>query len=58
VRHTFGRLYIMAGGDVFSLQRVLGHRSISSTRRYVDMDLRDVQVQHERFSPIARRAAR
>jgi len=58
LRHTFGRLYIMAGGDVFSLQRIMGHRSISSTRVYVDMDLRDVQVQHERFSPIARRAAR
>jgi len=57
LRHTFGRLYVMAGGDVFSLQRIMGHRQISTTRRYVDMDLRDVQVQHERFSPIARRAA-
>lgn len=57
LRHTFGRLYVMAGGDVFSLQRIMGHRSISSTKVYVDMDLRDVQVQHGRFSPIARRAA-
>jgi integrase/recombinase XerD len=58
LRHTFGRLYIMAGGDVFSLQRIMGHRQVSTTWRYVGMDLRDVQVQHERFSPIARRAAR
>jgi integrase/recombinase XerD len=58
LRHTFGRLYIMAGGDVFSLQRIMGHQSISSTRIYVDMDLGDTRVQHAQFSPIARRAAR
>jgi len=58
LRHTFGRLYVMAGGDVFSLQRIMGHRQVSTTWRYVGMDLRDVQVQHERFSPIARRVAR
>ena len=57
LRHTFGRLYIMAGGDVFSLQRILGHRQISTTRRYVDLDLRDVTAQHALFSPVARRAA-
>ncbi len=57
LRHTFGKLYIMAGGDLFSLQRIMGHRQIATTRRYLEMDLRDVQVQHARFSPIARRAA-
>jgi site-specific recombinase XerD len=57
LRHTFGRLYITAGGDVFSLQRILGHSQIATTRRYVDLDLRDVQNQHAKFSPVARRAA-
>ncbi|MDI6857500.1 MAG: tyrosine-type recombinase/integrase [Dehalococcoidia bacterium] len=57
LRHTFARLYITAGGDVFSLQRILGHRQIDTTKRYVDMDLRDVRAQHARFSPIARRPA-
>jgi integrase/recombinase XerD len=56
LRHTFARLYITAGGDVFSLQRILGHRQIATTRIYVDLDLRDVQAQHARFSPVARRA--
>jgi integrase/recombinase XerD len=55
LRHTFARLYITAGGDVFSLQRILGHRQIETTKRYVDLDLQDVVNQHARFSPIARR---
>jgi len=54
LRHTFGRLYILAGGDVFSLQRIMGHRNIETTNRYVALDLRDVRAQHEKFSPVAR----
>lgn len=57
LRHTFGRLYVMNGGDAFSLQRIMGHADVATTRRYVEMDLRDVQTQHGRFSPVAMRAA-
>jgi integrase len=53
LRHTFGRLYIKRGGDVFSLQRIMGHRRIETTMRYVYMDLRDVSEQHRKFSPVA-----
>ncbi len=53
LRHTFGRLYIMAGGDVFSLQRIMGHRSIETTKKYVDLDVRDLRIQHGRFSPMS-----
>ena len=56
LRHTFARLYITAGGDVFSLQRILGHAQLSTTRVYVELDLRDVVAQHARYSPVARRA--
>jgi len=55
LRHTFGRNYIMAGGDVFSLQRIMGHARITTTRQYVDLDIRDLKRQHAQFSPIARR---
>jgi len=57
LRHTFARLYITAGGDVFSLQRILGHQQIETTKRYVELDLRDVLHQHRLYSPIARRPA-
>lgn len=53
LRHTFARLYIMQGGDQFSLQKILGHRTTEMTSRYVDLFLGDIKKQHERFSPIA-----
>jgi integrase/recombinase XerD len=52
LRHTFGRQYILAGGDLVSLQRILGHSNISTTRIYADLDLRDILVQHHKFSPL------
>jgi site-specific recombinase XerD len=55
LRHTFGKLYVMHGGDLFSLQRLLGHSQISTTRIYVELAQADLQIQHAKFSPIARR---
>ncbi len=52
LRHTFGRQYIMAGGDLVSLQRILGHSDIKTTRIYAELDLRDVCHQHHRFTPL------
>ncbi len=53
LRHTFGRLYIVKGGTEFGLQRMMGHRSLEMTQRYVQLDLRDLQAEHRKFSPIA-----
>lgn len=52
LRHTFGRQYIMAGGDLVSLQRILGHADIKTTRIYVELDMRDITLQHHRFTPL------
>lgn len=54
IRHTFARLYLRAGGDAFSLQRILGHQDIAMTRVYVELELGDVVERHRRFSPIVR----
>jgi len=53
LRHTFARHYILNGGDAFSLQRILGHRSIECTMIYVYMDTRDMCAQHAKYSLIA-----
>jgi integrase/recombinase XerD len=52
LRHTFGRQYIMAGGDLVSLSRILGHTNIKTTEIYADLDLRDITIQHRRFTPL------
>ncbi|WP_257958693.1 tyrosine-type recombinase/integrase [Bacillus sp. V3-13] len=52
LRHTGALLYVMAGGDPFSLQKILGHNDISMTRRYIQMANANVKDKHERFSPL------
>lgn len=51
LRHTAAKRFIMAGGDVFTLQKLLGHTSWVMVRRYVELASIDVAVQHGRFSP-------
>lgn len=52
LRHTLGRQFIMAGGDLVSLQRILGHSSIQTTRIYAELSMADVIRQHHKFTPI------
>jgi integrase/recombinase XerD len=51
LRHTAAKRFILAGGDVFTLQKLLGHTSLVMVRRYVELASMDVAVQHDRFSP-------
>lgn len=52
LRHTFGRQYIAAGGDMVSLQRLMGHANIATTRIYTELDLRDITAQHSKYTPL------
>ncbi|MNN19316.1 Tyrosine recombinase XerD [compost metagenome] len=51
-RHTGARMYIMAQGDIFSLQKILGHSSLDIVRNYVNLWGTDVAAQHARYSPL------
>ena len=51
-RHTFAKNYLLRGGDIFSLQRILGHSSLASVRIYLNLFAADVKKQHMRFSPV------
>jgi len=53
-RHTFATKYLLNGGDVFSLQQILGHSSLEMVRRYVTLASAQVSVQHKKFSPMDR----
>jgi integrase/recombinase XerD len=57
LRHTFAVNYIRAGGDVFRLQRILGHSTLEMTRHYVNLQTEDLQAVHQRFSVLARSLA-
>ncbi|TWI56093.1 tyrosine-type recombinase/integrase [Halalkalibacter nanhaiisediminis] len=36
-RHTCAKMYILQGGDIFSLQQLLGHSSLEMCRHYVSL---------------------
>lgn len=51
LRHTGAKQFILNGGDVFTLQKMLGHSTMYMVRRYVQLSNLDVRQQHARFSP-------
>jgi integrase/recombinase XerD len=56
LRHVFGTLFIRAGGNVADLQRIMGHRSVTTTMLYVHAQASDFVLAHNTLSPLARAA--
>ena len=52
-RHTFATRYLLLGGDLLTLARLLGHspHSLEVTQRYVTLLDADLRAAHRRFSP-------
>lgn len=53
LRHSFATQYLSNGGSIDDLQRILGHKSIMTTLRYIQSQHQDIQKRHAKFSPIA-----
>ncbi len=51
-RHTFAKTYLLNGGDIFSLQKILGHADIATTKNYLHLNEKEVKIQHARFNPL------
>ncbi len=51
-RHTFAKKWIMNGGDIFRLQKILGHSSIVVTKEYLSFFDKDISIDFDRFSPL------
>jgi len=54
LRHGYALNHIRQGGDVFSLQRILGHSDLSVTRKYVGLTENDLKLVHQRTSILSR----
>ncbi|MBL7126508.1 MAG: tyrosine-type recombinase/integrase [Dehalococcoidales bacterium] len=53
-RRTFATRFLVNGGDVFSLQRILGHSNLEMVRHYANLAANHVVIQHQGFSPLDR----
>ena len=54
LRHTAATRYLVAGGDVISLQQKLGHAGLEMTNRYVHLAGRELAAIQERVAPMDR----
>ena len=49
-RHTFATNFVKGGGDVFTLQKMLGHSTLSMSRRYIQLDNTHLRKKHKEAS--------
>jgi integrase/recombinase XerD len=51
-RHTFAKLWILNGGDVFKLQKMLCHSDMRIVRNYVEMFTCDIKKDFNNYNPL------
>jgi len=52
LRHAFGKNFLVQGGDLRSLQEIMGHADIETTQKYASLNLTDIVKKHQKFSPL------
>ena len=53
LRNNFAKRFLMNGGDIFTLSKILGHSSIKVTEQcYLDLQTEDLKKQYEKHSPL------
>jgi len=54
LRNNFAKRFLMAGGNLFTLSKILGHSSVVITEKaYLDLDDEDIRKTYQAFSPLA-----
>lgn len=52
-RNNFAKRFLMSGGDIYTLSRILGHSSVEVTEKeYLDLDVTDLKKQYSLHSPL------
>ena len=54
LRHSMATMYVRGGGNIYALQQILGHTSITTTSIYIHLAQGDVAADHAAHSPMAR----
>lgn len=54
LRHTFATRYLQNGGDIYTLQAILGHTSLDMVKRYLHLANSMVSSSYAKFSPFDR----
>ncbi len=52
LRHGFGKTYLVNGGDLRSLQKIMGHASIKTTEGYTELAIDELVAMHHKFTPL------
>lgn len=52
IRSSFAQYYLLNGGDLFTLSKILGHSNIEVTKIYLQLDEKTISQQHQKFSPL------
>ena len=53
-RHTFATMYLKNGGDIYRLQKLLGHSSIKITEKYLHYTTAELQRDYNKLNPLDR----
>ncbi len=51
LRHSLATNFLANGGDLATLQRIMRHKNIATTQKYVHLTMRTVVEQHNEYSP-------
>ena len=51
-RRAFALNYLRNGGDIYTLQKLMGHADLQVLRRYLAQTNEDLQIAHRKFSPV------
>lgn len=53
LRNNFAKRFLLSGGDIFMLSKILGHSSVTVTEQaYLDVTMTDIRKSYQRFSPL------
>jgi integrase/recombinase XerD len=51
-RHTFAKRYVLGGGDLATLARLMGHESLETLKKYLKFRTKELEERHWELSPV------